>query len=349
MKLLLRIIFAGAIAGALLYFFWYKSKDSNSVISDAVTSEKVDVSSTNVTENSAMNYELIPRDELYAANDSLAKLTLEVIKERYKMHFENYVKELRASNVQMVFCWLTQEIGDAETIIQRIGKKYIKELCAANDVPFVDLTVNFFKYKAEEITFMPVDGHLSEKGVDIVVKDMADIIKKYGTNKSTLSFNDSQRPELLGEFEANTDIIKTKDGQQLPYRFKTNSQGLRMNFDLKFPKKKQRVLLIGDSGFFFPFLDNDKTGTAKLQAIFPDKEIVNASNWGYSIDDYVTLWNDRAKYIEPDIVLLQSTGDDIADQFFSHRLKYSRNKENIKPTDIEKAYYKHYSDMQMGK
>ena len=44
MKLLLRIIFAGAIAGGLLYFFCYKSKDSKIVISDTVTSEKVDMS-----------------------------------------------------------------------------------------------------------------------------------------------------------------------------------------------------------------------------------------------------------------------------------------------------------------
>ncbi|MBX7206136.1 MAG: hypothetical protein K1X81_12000 [Bacteroidia bacterium] len=348
MKLLLRIIFAGAIAGGLLYFFWFKSKDSNSVISDTVTSEKVDMSSTMATEGSTMNYELIPRDEIYDDNDSLARATLQVIKERYKMYFESFVKDLRTSNIQVVFCWLTTEIGDSETKVQKVGKKYIKELCAANNVIFLDFSEIFMPYKPQDITYMPVDGHLREKGAELVANAMAKVIKQYTNSKSTQTFPDAGRPALFGDFEPNLDEIRD-GGKNLPYRIKTNSQGLRMDYELTFPKKKQRVLLIGDSGFFFPFLDNDKTGTAKIQAIFPDKEIVNAANWGYSIDDYVTLWNERAKYIEPDIVLLQSTGDDIADQFFSHRLKYSRNKENIKPTDIEKAYYKHYSDMQMGK
>lgn len=342
MKLGLRIFFAVVVLGALMYFFWFKSKDSNSVVSDAVVNEQVDITQNNTAEEgSSMTYDLIPRDEIYNESDPLAVEVLDELKKRYKDYFEKFVAEMNAANVKMIFCWLTTEVGDSETKVQRVGKKYIKELCAANKVDFIDFSDIFTGNKPEEITYMPVDGHLREKGAQIVADAMAKYIEKYSSSRSNKTYADTERPEVFGDFEPNLEEIRD-GGKNIPYKIKINSQGLRMDYALQFPKKKQRVMLIGDSGFFFPFLDNDKTGTAKLQKRFPDKEIINGANWAYSIDDYLSLWQERAKYTEADIVLLQSTGDDIADLFFSHRMRYSRHKEAVQPSPVEKKFYSEF-------
>ena len=112
-----------------------------------------------------------------------------------------------------------------------------------------------------------------------------------------------------------------------------------MNYDLAFPKTKQRILFIGDSGFFFPFLDNKDIVSNLLQDKYADKEFINACNWGYSIDDYVTLSEERAKFTEPDVVMLQTSGTDIMDMYFSHCNRFSRNAQAWKPTATEKAFY----------
>jgi hypothetical protein len=84
-----------------------------------------------------------------------------------------------------------------------------------------------------------------------------------------------------------------------------------MNYDLAFPKTKQRMLFMGDSGFFFPFMDNKNIASIILQEKFPNIEFINSCNWGYAIDDHITLFEQRAKYTEPDVVFMQTSASDI--------------------------------------
>lgn len=338
MKLGVRIIFALVIIGGLAWFFFNKSQDKNSAVSEVVTTQQVDMGAASAVQEEAVNYEIIPREELYNTKDPVAVEMLTELKSRYKDNFLKFVSEVKSTNAKMVFCWLTTEVGNAETIIQREGKKYIIQLCKENNVEFLDCSNLFIGHKPEELTYYPVDGHLNKEGARVVAEAMAKQIDKFSSVKSDKTYTDAERPATFGDFEPNLNEVRD-GGKNLPYRIKINSQGLRMDYDLKFPKKKQRVLLIGDSGFFFPFLDNEKTGTGLLQARYADKEIINASNWGFSIDDYLSIWNEKVKYTEPDIILLQSTGDDIADQYFTHRMRYSRNKDKVQPTELEKKFY----------
>jgi|JI7StandDraft_1071085.scaffolds.fasta_scaffold08574_5 hypothetical protein len=338
MKLGVRIIFALVIIGGLAWFFFNKSQDKNSAVSEVVTTQQVDMNAAGAVQEEAVNYEIIPREELYNTKDPVAVEMLTELKSRYKDNFLKFVSEVKSTNAKMVFCWLTTEVGNAETIIQREGKKFIIQLCKENNVEFLDCSNLFIGHKPEELTYYPVDGHLNKEGARVVAEAMAKQIDKFSSAKSDKTYTDAERPSTFGDFEPNLNEVRD-GGKNLPYRLKINSQGLRMDYDLKFPKKKQRVLLIGDSGFFFPFLDNEKTGTGILQARYADKEIINAANYGFSIDDYLTIWTEKVKYTEPDIILLQSTGDDIADQYFTHRMRYSRNKDKVQPTELEKKFY----------
>ncbi|MCJ0742958.1 hypothetical protein [Pedobacter montanisoli] len=334
MNNLVKIIAAIVILGALGFFFYTKSKDKESVVSSIGAISNLNGEASDSTTEKGLdpnNYVNIPREQLYdgsqASNEILAEL-----KERYKTDFEKLVKGIKSTGAKVVFCWITAE---PDVSMNKIGKPFIQNLCAQNGVDFVDFVPSIANKK--DITFAPVDGHFNQNGAKILADQMAQMIRKYDNVKATATYDN--RPELLGDFKPSQNTI-LDGGKNLPYKLVTNKQGLRMDHDLTFPKQKQRILLIGDSMFEFPFLDNAKTGSGLLQTLFPNKEVLNSAKLGYSIDDYLSLWEDRAKYTEPDIIFLQSSGDDISDLFFSHRLRYSRTAEKIKPSAKEAEYYK---------
>ena len=71
--------------------------------------------------------------------------------------------------------------------------------------------------------------------------------------------------------------------------------------------------------------------------------MLNAANWGYSIDDYVSLYKEKAQFAEADVVILTVNGNDFLDMYFSHRNRFSRNKQPQNPSENEKLYYqKHF-------
>ena len=323
---LVKIIVAIAILGGVGYFLFNKSKDKNSSLNKAVNTVAV-------TAEDYSDYTIIPEDELYdksAAADSM----LPELKQRYKNYFDSLATETKAVGAKVVFCWLTTE---PYRKIQTDSKAFIQKLCSDNGIDFVDFVPLIINKKPEEITFMPKDGHMNKNGAKILADKMAEYIKKYTAVKSTKTY--SEKPKIFGDLEPNQKDNILDGGKNLPYKLTTNSQGLRMNYDLAAQKTKQRILVMGDSGFYFPFLDNDQTGTGLLQATFPDKEIINAANWGYSVDDYWSQWKEGLKYTEPDVIFLQSSGEDIANEFFTHRLKFSRHKDQVKPTESEKRFY----------
>ncbi|MCX6350246.1 MAG: hypothetical protein NTX03_00100 [Bacteroidetes bacterium] len=326
-------------------FLYQKSKDSDSIISEwsqklfGGNAIKDTLVKTNNDRNiyTAADYEIVPREE-FNERDTLTQKVFSELKERYKKYFKDLVGAIKSDGAKPVLCFVTTEAGASETNVQRQGKSLILNLCKENDVDFFDFTPEIAALDPKVYSFMPVDGHFNKYGARLVSNFIEKILEKYPKFTSPKTFKEEERPKIFGDFEPNQNVI-LDGGKNLPYKLKTNAQGVRMNYDIKFPKKKQRILIIGDSEFYFPFLDNDNTAFGILQNKYKGKEFMNTASWGFSVDDYLSLWNEKARFSEPDLVLIASTGDDISDQFFSQRLRGCRHKNNIKPTELEKRFY----------
>lgn len=276
-------------------------------------------------------YPEVPREEMMKDPVVWAEM-----KERYKNNIAELNSKIEATGAKLIVAYITPEIGNSTTPAQREGKPFIESICTEIGAEFVDLTANLKDKDPKEVTNMPIDGHWSKTGAKIIATDLEPVLAKYDAQKATATY--TQRPALFGDLKANQDEV-LDGGKNLPYRLQTNSQGLRMDFDLAFPKTKQRVLFMGDSGFFFPFMDNKDIVNALLQAKYTNKEFVNSCNWGYGIDDQVSLFDERVKYTEPDVVILQTSGTDIMDMYFSHRNRFGRTKKAFQPSAAEKAFY----------
>lgn len=338
MKKLLQFLFFLFVAGVVGYFLYQRSQDDDSALNPENLHRRVNTDQK--------DYSLIPRSELL--DDSLvAQKQWEELKGRYRHYFQQLMADMKSQEVQPVICWMTTEVGAAETPIQRKSKTFIKDLCRAEGVPFEDFSPLLEGRKPEEITHMPKDGHLNKQGLKLIAGRLERIIRAYDAHRSQLSFSSSERPTIMGELEPHQDVI-LDGGKNLPYRLITNATGLRMKRPVRFDNPGQRVLLMGDSGFYFPFVDNEATPTAILRDVFPEKEILNVANWAYTLSDYYWQWQERARYLEPDLVLLQSTGDDIADFYFTHQRRFSRDRRSrsFDPSSTEKKFYQYLENQQ---
>lgn len=278
----------------------------------------------------------VPRDQLLSKTPS-AQAVYAQLKQKYMENVLTLKKDVEANGAKLLMFYFTPECGNSLTPAQRSGKIVITEFANANRIPFKDIS-NQVENKLE-LTLMPKDGHWSKSGTTVIASELASWLKPYAAAPAAPNANLQNKPSLFGDLEPNEDKI-LDGGKDLPYRLITNSQGLRMDADITFPKKKQRIILMGDSEFFCPFLDNQDGITAQLQAMYPEAEIVNTSNWGYSVDDYVSLYNEKVKYLEGDIIVMGTNGNDVIDLFFTNRLLLGRNKTNIKPSQEEIAFYK---------
>lgn len=338
MKKLLQILFFLFVAGVVGYFIYERGQDDDSVLNPENLHRRVN--------SEEKDYKLIPRTELLD-EASIAQEQWEELKKRYRHYFKQLIGNMKREEVQPVICWMTTEVGPAETSIQRQSKTFIRGLCQEENIPFEDFSSLLEDRKPEEITHMPRDGHLNKRGLRLIAGRLEGIIREHGGHRSKLSFSPGERPTLMGELEPHQDVI-LDGGKNIPYRLITNASGLRMKRPVRFDNSGQRVLLMGDSGFYFPFVDNKSTPTAILRNVFPDKEVLNVANWAYTLSDYYWQWQERARYLEPDLVLIQSTGDDIADFYFTHQRRFSRDRRTrpFDPSSTEKKFYQYLESKQ---
>ena len=112
-----------------------------------------------------------------------------------------------------------------------------------------------------------------------------------------------------------------------------------------FPRPGQRILILGDSFTFGPYIPNEDTYPDLTNRIDPDLEVINAGYPAYTVVDEADLFHDRAKYTEPDITVLQVLDNDIYG-FYSvmlnlfSRAKRLENRE-VRPTSLEMQVLDH--------
>jgi lysophospholipase L1-like esterase len=198
------------------------------------------------------------------------------------------------------------------------------------------MTSTFSRYQGKDILLLPENGHLSRYGNRVIAKELT---KHFSGEKHRAHFIfTSARPKIMGDLRPNEkgswDIV-----EGLPFRVYTNAQGFRNTFNIDFPKTKQRVLVLGDSFTFGPYLPNHDTYPALLNKHFKDKEFINAGKPGYTIIQQSSLFLERAKYVEPDITLLQVLDNDLCDLFFFKLNQYKRTKKEYVPSDLETEFF----------
>jgi lysophospholipase L1-like esterase len=216
--------------------------------------------------------------------------------------------------------------------IRDLNREFYKSLAQKYGTGYIDLTEDFLLYPATQITLLPINGHLSRFGNQVIAQR---IKKELETNNYRTTFTFANRPKIMGDLAPNSAEIWNHDFR-MPFRVFTNRQGFRNGFDVYFPKKKQRILVLGDSYTFGQFLPNQDLFTDILNREFQDKEFLNAGICGFTITDEVSLFTERAKYSQPDITILQVLDNDIHGLFYFMKNTFDRKGRKYSATPLEK-------------
>ena len=125
--------------------------------------------------------------------------------------------------------------------------------------------------------------------------------------------------ECCGDLRPNKEILSLI-AERHPYVVSTNNLGLRNNEDASVTDDDTlRILAIGDSFTFGPYVANDETWPARLEQLLrsenPEQlvEVLNAGIASYTIADELAYLTDKGITLNPDLIILEVTFNDIAD------------------------------------
>ena len=282
-------------------------------------------------------YPHIPDEKILEDHNPNTPLYTE-LKARYKENLTKLKQDVEATGAQFVVIIITPEAGKQPTLVNVYGIPFIKSTCSQLGIECVDLSPALATQDLKVITQTPKDGHWSKKGAIFLASQLSPIIKKHSDAKGRITYKDAERPETFGDLPPNDDEV-LDGGKNLPYHLTANGQGCRMSHNVKFPKTKQHILFLGGSQIYSPFLDNEFISTSLLEKEFPNAEMINTGMIASSLDDYVSLFEEKAKYCEPDLVIVQTNGGDVTDFFFSNRNHLSRIQTPRMPSAAEQKFY----------
>ena len=144
--------------------------------------------------------------------------------------------------------------------------------------------------------------------------------------------------QVFGDLEPNRDAVYLVDPDH-PYRVVTNKAGFRRKAETsrEKPSNTYRVLALGDSFTFGPYVANHETWPAITEArlnVLTDTsiqfEVLNAGVSGYFLKRQKNLYLERARLTEPDLVVLQ-----VLDNDFSGYGKDSYPRPDVSPNELE--------------
>lgn len=278
---------------------------------------------------------MIDMDMLFSKNGY--ELHIDLMK-KYEEYFIDLKKQIEKIDVKFALLYIPSDNYNSHTD-RKSYRKYFLDLANKHSVDIIDLSETFYIYDDRLPTLLPENGHLSRFGNILVARSLKDYINNNKYFRS--SYRNNKYPELLGDLKPDLNEIWFPNGL-MPYKVITNSQGLRMQYNLSFPKEKQRVLLLGDSFTFGPYLSNHNTFAGHLQKELTEIEIINAGVAGYTIKMQLELFMERAKYVDPDFVILQVLDNDIIG-LTSYKLNQFCRKNNFYPlTAKEKSLISKY-------
>ncbi|MBM3333767.1 SGNH/GDSL hydrolase family protein [Candidatus Sumerlaeota bacterium] len=238
-------------------------------------------------------------------NSPAMKLVRDDYFTKYEQAFGDLARLCKEADSLLVVMYLPSWKSSRE-----VARSFYKGLTTKYQIPYLDLTDTFSSYPETAICLLPRNPHISRFGNQVIAKALLDFLKPYLGHRSSVRHD--KRPTALGDLRRNHQSIWNID-PAMPYVVATNSQGLRHSSDLVFPKPKDktRILCMGDSFTFGPYLNDLDCYPQIMEQMDGGVEAINAGIAGYMICDEYSYFEERGRFVEPDMVVLQVLDNDL--------------------------------------
>jgi len=252
----------------------------------------------------------------------------------YETHFALLVSAAGAIGSRLIVIYLPRRSAVESTGSDVFCRAYYRVLAAEHDVEFLDLTDRLAGHALADVALFPDNKHLSRFGNRIVARELAAYLRGC-SDRCRISYDGC--PQVCGDLEPGSRGVWSMS-RTMPYAVIVNAQGFRMASDIEIPKKRTRVLCLGDSFTFGPYLPNRDTYPELLAREDASLEVINAGVCGYTITDEASLFIERAQHVAPDITILQVLDNDIYGLLWFKQNEFDRSKARRRPSELEKAF-----------
>jgi hypothetical protein len=262
----------------------------------------------------------------------MGRALLERFSQEYERRFAELAAAAREAETRLLVLYVPSSGGSGPSAAEAYCRPFFAALAKQYAADFLDVTDAFRRYPLEQVTLMPQNSHPSRFGNQLIAEELDRVLDR--RCRSPRQYDG--HPRICGDLTPGGSVWTVVP--EMPYFVNVNRQGFRMDRDLDVPKKRQRVLILGDSFTFGPYLPNHDTYPSLLAARAPDLEVVNAGVAGYTITDEAALFIERARRVAPDITVLQVLDNDITDLFWFHRNEFDRGRRTFRPSPLEKEF-----------
>lgn len=250
------------------------------------------------------------------------KALLGEFQKQYQESYEQLALEIRRIGARLLVVYVPPTVfHPLAATVGETDSQFFRRLAEESGAEYLDMRPTFAGYPLDQLALLPQDLHLSRFGNQVLAAAVAARLESLADVRSDHRFDDY--PALFGDLPSNTSRI-WRDAN-LPFEVTINSQGLRMTRDVGPRGASQRILLLGDSFTFGYNVHDSATYPEFLSATVPDREVINAGVPGYTIPQETSLFIERSKYTEPDIVVLQILFNDLFGLFSFERNIFSRD------------------------
>ncbi len=320
--------------GGRLLFFHYRSEATSGAV---YLASGLRTACLNFLINRKVSQARLTRDERNGYETALFSKEGEPVLSHFKTEYEeNYrqlVEECRKMQAELMVVYFRTSKGEAVSRDDTV-RDYFRALGQKYGVKFIDMSPTFALHPEEEVFLFPENGHLSRFGNRLLAAGLNEELLKMPAKRSTAQYDG--RPAVCGDLAPSSDDLWNMV-PSMPYRVVVNRQGFRTTQDLEIPKKRQRVLCLGDSYTFGPYLPNHDTYPELWNKMNRNVEAINAGICGFTITDEVSLLMEKARLVAPDVVVLQMVENDITGLFWFMKNEFDRKHLSHAPRVEEEA------------
>jgi lysophospholipase L1-like esterase len=249
---------------------------------------------------------------------------LAAFEDHYERDFATFAKQVAAVDSKLIVLYIPSPFDlQLSQRVDEHSRSFFQRMARTHGAHFLDVSEALSSYPSQWTYLTPHNFHLSRLGNRLVAEAVARELRKKIWRKHRSFWRASRHPQRLGDLPPGLNMVWKDDLR--PFRVTTNRQGLRMDHSLQWPKKRRRLLLLGDSFTFGINLHDVETYPAFLQTQLRGWEVLNAGVPSYSIPQVKELFAERARFTEPDVTILQVLFNDLYGLFYFERSLYSRN------------------------
>lgn len=225
--------------------------------------------------------------------------------EEYRQLFFDFVERCRVGGFHLVILYIPppEDLGS-------FAHGFFKSLAEERNLPLVDMKATFARYP-DLALYGERHRHPTAFANHLTATALTDHLRDEPAGATPQPYPDAARPKRLGDLDPNVNGGLAWD-LKTPFWLTTNSQGLRRDSEVKFPKEEgARILVIGDSFTFGHGINDYETYPHYLEGMLPGTEVINAGVATYSLYKESLYLINKGRFLEPDIVILQVLDNDL--------------------------------------